>query len=47
MIDADKKRFTKDFTLQEPICEAGIEKAVAILRSGKLHRYNVDPDGKG
>ena len=47
MIDANRKRFTKDFTLQEPICEEGIEKAVAILRSGKIHRYNVDPDEKG
>jgi dTDP-4-amino-4,6-dideoxygalactose transaminase len=47
MIDANKKRFTKDFTLQEPICEEGIEKAVAILKSGKIHRYNVDPDEKG
>lgn len=41
------KRFTKDFTLQEPICDRGIEKAVAILKSGKLHRYNVDPGEKG
>jgi len=47
MTDAEKKRFTKDFTLQEPICEEGIEKAVAILKSGKIHRYNVDPDEKG
>ena len=47
MIDAEKKRFAKDFTLQEPICDAGIEKAVAILKSGKIHRYNVDPDEKG
>ena len=47
MIEAEKKRFTKDFTLQEPICEEGIEKAVAILKSGKIHRYNVDPDEKG
>jgi dTDP-4-amino-4,6-dideoxygalactose transaminase len=47
MIEAEKKRFTKDFTLQEPICEEGIEKAVAILKSGKIHRYNVDADEKG
>ena len=47
MDDAQKKRFTKDFTLQEPICDEGIDKAIAILKSGKLHRYNVDPDEKG
>ncbi|MDG3084963.1 DegT/DnrJ/EryC1/StrS family aminotransferase [Vibrio hannami] len=41
------KRFTKDFTQQEPICEEGIEKAVEIMRSGKLHRYNLAPQEKG
>ncbi len=44
--NADKK-FTKDFTLQEPICDEGIEKALEILKSGKLHRYNVNPGEKG
>lgn len=39
--------FTKDFTKQEPICEEGIEKALAILRTGRLHRYNVDDGDKG
>ena len=43
----EKKHFKKDFTLQEPICDEGIEKAVEILKSGKLHRYNVDPGEKG
>ena len=40
---ADKKiiRFTKDFTLQEPIGDEAIAAATEILRSGKLHRYNV------
>ena len=47
MTETETKRFTKDFTLQEPICDEGIEKAFAILKSGKLHRYNVDPDEKG
>jgi dTDP-4-amino-4,6-dideoxygalactose transaminase len=42
-----QKRFTKDFTLQEPICVRGIEKALAILKSGKIHRYNVDQGQKG
>lgn len=44
---SEVKRFTKDFTLQEPICEEGIERAVEIMRSGKLHRYNVAPGEKG
>ncbi len=33
--------FTKEFTKQEPIPEQGIERAVELLRSGRLHRYNV------
>jgi dTDP-4-amino-4,6-dideoxygalactose transaminase len=32
--------FTKSFTQQEPISEVGIEQAVAVMRSGRLHRYN-------
>jgi dTDP-4-amino-4,6-dideoxygalactose transaminase len=36
-----KTIFTKPFTQQEPIPEAGIERAVEVLRSGRLHRYNV------
>ena len=42
-----KKVFTKDFTQQEPIGEEGIQKALTILRSGKLHRYNVGAGEKG
>lgn len=34
-------RFTKSFTQQEPIPEAGITRAVDVLRSGRLHRYNT------
>ncbi len=34
--------FEKPFTRQEPIPEAGIERAVEIMRTGKLHRYNTD-----
>ncbi len=37
-----EKIFTKDFTRQEPICEEGIAKALDILKTGKLHRYNID-----
>lgn len=41
------KPFTKDFTRQEPICDEGIEKAVTLLKSGRLHRYNSDGDDIG
>ena len=41
------KMFTKDFTQQEPICNEGIEKALDILRSGRLHRYNIASGEKG
>lgn len=44
---SSSKKFTKDFTLQEPICDKGIERALEILKSGKLHRYNVNPGEKG
>jgi dTDP-4-amino-4,6-dideoxygalactose transaminase len=47
MSNTESTYFTKDFTLQEPICDEGIEKAVEILKSGKLHRYNVNADEKG
>ena len=33
--------FTKPFTQQESIPEAGIERAIEVMRSGRLHRYNV------
>ena len=35
------ERFTGSFTQQEPIPEAGIEAALAVLRHGRLHRYNT------
>ncbi|MDO9637376.1 MAG: DegT/DnrJ/EryC1/StrS family aminotransferase [Pseudotabrizicola sp.] len=38
------ERFTGSFTQQEPIPDAGIEAAIAILRHGRLHRYNTAPD---
>ena len=34
------KIFEKPFTQQEAIPEAGIDSAVEVLRSGRLHRYN-------
>ncbi|MFC6687323.1 DegT/DnrJ/EryC1/StrS family aminotransferase [Jhaorihella thermophila] len=41
------ERFTGSFTQQEPIPEEGIEAALAVLRSGRLHRYNVAPGEVG
>lgn len=35
------KTFSKSFTQQEPISEAAIARAVEVLRTGRLHRYNV------
>ncbi len=37
-------KFTGNFTQQEPIPEEAIERAVAVMRSGRLHRYNVASD---
>jgi dTDP-4-amino-4,6-dideoxygalactose transaminase len=42
-----KKVFQKDFTLQEPIPESAISRATEVMRSGKLHRYNVSPGQAG
>ncbi len=36
------KRFTKSFTQQEPIPEAGIARAVEIMRSGRLQLPAID-----
>ncbi|MDC1481725.1 DegT/DnrJ/EryC1/StrS family aminotransferase [Ascidiaceihabitans sp.] len=36
-----KENFTGSFTQQESIPEAGIEAALAVLRHGRLHRYNT------
>ena len=38
------EHFTGSFTQQEPIPEDGIEAAIAVLRHGRLHRYNTAPD---
>jgi dTDP-4-amino-4,6-dideoxygalactose transaminase len=37
----NKTVFAKPFTQQEAIPDAGIEAAVEVLRSGRLHRYNT------
>ncbi len=39
--------FKGSFTQQEPIPEAAIEAAVAVLRHGRLHRYNTVPGEAG
>ena len=41
--DPDKVVFKKEFTKQEPIPEEGISRAVEIMQSGRLHRYNTAP----
>lgn len=38
------QKFTGNFTQQEPIPEDAIERAVEVMRSGRLHRYNVASD---
>jgi hypothetical protein len=40
-----QKTFDKPFTQQESIPEAGIERAVEVMRPGRLHRYNVVDGG--
>ncbi len=37
----EKIMFTKEFTRQEPLPEAGIQRAVELMKSGRLHRYNT------
>jgi len=39
--------FTKPFTQQEPIPESAIARAVEVMRSGRLHRYNLAPGETG
>lgn len=38
-----QERFDGSFTQQEPIPEEGIAAAVAVMRHGRLHRYNTAP----
>ncbi|MCV6596017.1 MAG: aminotransferase class I/II-fold pyridoxal phosphate-dependent enzyme [Mangrovicoccus sp.] len=39
--------FTGSFTQQLPLPEAAIEEAVEVMRSGRLHRYNLQPGEAG
>ena len=41
------ERFTGSFTQQEPIPEDGIAAAIEVLKSGRLHRYNLVGDDPG
>lgn len=41
------RRFKGSFTQQEPIPDDAIEAALAVLRHGRLHRYNVEPGEAG
>ncbi len=41
------RRFTGSFTQQEPIPADAIDAAVAVLQSGRLHRYNLVGDEAG
>ncbi len=41
------KRFAGSFTQQEPLPEEAIAAAVEVMRSGRLHRYNVAADESG
>ena len=36
-------KFTGSFTQQESIPEKAIDAAIAVMRHGRLHRYNVAP----
>jgi len=38
------QRFTKPFTQQEPISEEGIQAAIQVMQTGRLHRYNTLAD---
>ncbi|MEL7397757.1 MAG: DegT/DnrJ/EryC1/StrS family aminotransferase, partial [Pseudomonadota bacterium] len=39
--------FKGNFTQQEPIPEDGIAAALDVMRSGRLHRYNLSPGELG
>jgi len=35
------EKFAKSFTQQEPLPQASIKRAIEVMQSGRLHRYNV------
>ncbi|MDA7424494.1 DegT/DnrJ/EryC1/StrS family aminotransferase [Thalassococcus lentus] len=44
MTQTPAPRFDGSFTQQEPIPQVGIEAALRVLQSGRIHRYNTAPD---
>lgn len=47
MSDTRSEIFTGSFTQQEPIPEAAIARAVEVMQTGRLHRYNLGPSEEG
>jgi dTDP-4-amino-4,6-dideoxygalactose transaminase len=43
IMPTSQKIFEKVFTQQEPLPETAITQAVKVMRSGRLHRYNIIP----
>ena len=43
MVSDTAEVFAGSFTQQEPIPEEAIDAAVAVMRHGRLHRYNTAP----
>ncbi len=41
MTENSTEQFTGSFTQQEPIAQAGIDAALAVMGHGRLHRYNT------
>ena len=39
--NASKVRFDKEFTKQNPLPQEAVDRAMELLQSGRLHRYNV------
>ena len=44
-LTSDGLWFGKDLSTSEPISEAAIERAVVLMRSGRLHRYGEQGSG--
>ncbi|MBS8226559.1 DegT/DnrJ/EryC1/StrS family aminotransferase [Vannielia litorea] len=47
MTEVYSEKFGGNFTQQEPLPEAALEAAMAVLRHGRLHRYNLTPGEAG
>ena len=44
---AGSRRFAGSFTQQDPLPQASLDAALAVLTSSRLHRYNLDPGEVG